>query len=181
VKFNEKLFPARYHLGPSEKVQMAEGTEISSEEEGDNPSDPDDPDDSGPTRRDAPVPGEARQQVDHDTIANEPVDEEGQVVQQGEAPNEQIETIPRRSTRGHKPRGMCNLPCSSIAKGSITTPTTLEEAKRGPYAEKWEGAIEEEVQNLEEQGTWVVVKRPVGSTVIGSKWVFAVKKMQMEK
>jgi hypothetical protein len=55
-------------------------------------------------------------------------------------------------------------------------PRSLAEAKRGPDWLFWEKAIFEELRTLEEAGTWELVDPPSGANIVGSKWVFRVKK-----
>jgi hypothetical protein len=55
-------------------------------------------------------------------------------------------------------------------------PRSLAEAKRSPDWLFWEKAIVEELKTLEEAGTWELVDPPAGANIVGSKWVFRVKK-----
>lgn len=55
-------------------------------------------------------------------------------------------------------------------------PKSLAEAKRQPYWPQWERAIREELGTLEESRTWVIVDAPSGVNVVGSKWVFRIKR-----
>ena len=55
-------------------------------------------------------------------------------------------------------------------------PQSLAEAKRGRDWPFWEKAIFEELKTLEEAGTWELVDLPAGANLVGSKWVFQVKK-----
>ncbi len=63
---------------------------------------------------------------------------------------------------------------TSIAEG--LDPLLLAEAKRRPDCESWKGAIEEEIHNLVDAGTWEIVEVPSDANVVGSKWVFQLKK-----
>ena len=55
-------------------------------------------------------------------------------------------------------------------------PHSLAEVKHGPDWLFWEKAIFEELKTLEEAGTWELVDLPAGCNLVGSKWVFRVKK-----
>ena len=55
-------------------------------------------------------------------------------------------------------------------------PQSLAEAKRGHDWPFWEKAIFEELKTLEEASTWELVDLPAGANLVGSKWVFRVKK-----
>ena len=55
-------------------------------------------------------------------------------------------------------------------------PTSLADAKRRPDRADWEKAIQEELTVLKEAGTWTLVEPPPGANIVGSKWVFRVKK-----
>jgi len=55
-------------------------------------------------------------------------------------------------------------------------PRSLAEAKCGLDWLFWEKVIFEELKMLEEAGTWELVDLPAGANLVGSKWVFQVKK-----
>ena len=55
-------------------------------------------------------------------------------------------------------------------------PLTFAEDLTRPDAEKWRQAALEELAAHQINGTWTLVPRPAGSKVIGSKWVFKVKR-----
>ena len=55
-------------------------------------------------------------------------------------------------------------------------PQSLSEAKKRPDWPLWEKAIEEELASLKAAGMWEIVDAPKGVNVVGSKWVFRVKK-----
>jgi Reverse transcriptase (RNA-dependent DNA polymerase) len=55
-------------------------------------------------------------------------------------------------------------------------PQTLAEAKRSPDWLHWQQAMQEEIQTLEKAGTWEVVEALPNANIIGSKWVWQIKK-----
>ena len=55
-------------------------------------------------------------------------------------------------------------------------PQSLAEAKRGRDWPFWEKAIFKELKTLGEAGTLELVDLPAGANLVGSKWVFRVKK-----
>jgi hypothetical protein len=55
-------------------------------------------------------------------------------------------------------------------------PRTLAEAKRHPDWILWEKAIYEELETLWSAGTWERVEKPQGANIVGSNWVFHIKK-----
>jgi hypothetical protein len=55
-------------------------------------------------------------------------------------------------------------------------PKSLAEAKRRPEWPYWEKAIREELKTLEDAGTWELTSLPEGANVVGSKWVFRIKR-----
>ena len=55
-------------------------------------------------------------------------------------------------------------------------PRSLVEVKRSLDWLFWEKAIFEELKTLEEAGTWELIDPPAGANIVGSKWVFCVKK-----
>lgn len=65
---------------------------------------------------------------------------------------------------------------SEIAEAEGLDPTSLADARRRPDWLDWEKAIQEELTTLKEAGTWILVDAPPGANIVGSKWVFRVKK-----
>ena len=55
-------------------------------------------------------------------------------------------------------------------------PRTLAEARSLPEWGEWERAIQEELAMLRAAGTWVLEEPPAGANIVGSKWVFKIKK-----
>ncbi|KAE8959622.1 hypothetical protein PR003_g32125 [Phytophthora rubi] len=55
-------------------------------------------------------------------------------------------------------------------------PQSVDEAMQGPDAEKWIEALEKEYYDLMRNNAWVLVERPKGKKILGSKWVFVRKR-----
>ena len=55
-------------------------------------------------------------------------------------------------------------------------PKTLAEARSRPDWPRWKEAMDREIVTLEKAGTWDTVPRPAGKNIVGSKWVFWVKR-----
>ena len=55
---------------------------------------------------------------------------------------------------------------------ALENPMTLNEAKRSADWQQWEKAIETELDQLQQMGTWNLVDLPEGRKAIGNKWVF---------
>ncbi|KAK8913906.1 hypothetical protein KSP39_PZI024435 [Platanthera zijinensis] len=60
----------------------------------------------------------------------------------------------------------------ALAISATTTPRTYQEALAIPH---WKSAMDEEIATLTERGTWTLVSPPVGTDVVGCRWVFVVK------
>jgi hypothetical protein len=54
-------------------------------------------------------------------------------------------------------------------------PRTLEEAKWSPKWPEWEHAVQTELAQLREMGTWKLVNKPADAVPISNKWVFLKK------
>ena len=54
-------------------------------------------------------------------------------------------------------------------------PKNFDEAIEGDEGEKWKGAMEDELGNIDKMGTWELVDLPAGRTPIGCRWVYAKK------
>lgn len=55
-------------------------------------------------------------------------------------------------------------------------PKSLHEALTSSDAQRWEQAIKEELDTLMKNNTWDLVDPPEDRTIIGSKWVFKIKR-----
>ena len=54
----------------------------------------------------------------------------------------------------------------------LDEPLCYREAKRSPDWKNWEKAMIEEMDSLKKNNTWVLVNKPKGKRVIGSKWIY---------
>jgi hypothetical protein len=59
---------------------------------------------------------------------------------------------------------------------SLDDPTMFEEARYGPSKDKWIPAIQEEIDRMQRNETWTLVKPPPGVNIIGSKWTYLMKR-----
>jgi hypothetical protein len=59
-----------------------------------------------------------------------------------------------------------------IARDEITS---LNEARNSPEWPKWQQAMNEEMDLLNEMGTWELVQKPPNAIPIANKWVFVKK------
>jgi hypothetical protein len=50
--------------------------------------------------------------------------------------------------------------------------TTLAEAKRSPDWPKWQKSMKEELDAMNEMGTWELVPKPPGAVPISNRWTF---------
>ena len=64
----------------------------------------------------------------------------------------------------------------AMSASLLDEPLTFAEALTRPDAEKWRQAALEQLAAHQTNGTWTLVPRPARSKVIGSKWVFKVKR-----
>ncbi|THH13391.1 hypothetical protein EW146_g6815 [Bondarzewia mesenterica] len=55
-------------------------------------------------------------------------------------------------------------------------PRNVTEARRGSDWSHWEAAMKTELGMIEKLGTWELVDRPSDANVVGSKWVFKIKR-----
>jgi hypothetical protein len=65
---------------------------------------------------------------------------------------------------------------AEVSEIEALEPRNLAEAKARPDWPQWKKAIDEELLVLKNAGTWEVVDAPDGINIVGSKWVFRVKK-----
>jgi len=62
-----------------------------------------------------------------------------------------------------------------VTREIVTEPETLKEAEGRPDWPIWQQAMNTEMQQHKEIGTWDLVQLPTGRTAIGCRWVYAVK------
>jgi hypothetical protein len=55
-------------------------------------------------------------------------------------------------------------------------PRDIREARKRPDWKRWEEAMIDEMERLKANETWDLVEKPKGANVVGSKWVYRIKK-----
>ena len=118
-----------------------------------------------------------------DQIADHPVIDQEADQDDDQNDNQEIEVpkIPDQNAfqgKQLRDRRLLNAPqrygCP-VAYVAESTPVNFNEAISSPDSEKWQRAIQEEMDALEENNTWNLVSLPQGKRPIGSKWVFTIK------
>lgn len=79
----------------------------------------------------------------------------------------------RRSSRTPKPNPRYALNYLLLTDG--VEPEDIKEALAADDSGKWQLAMEDEINSLEEDGTWVLVKLPRGKKALHNKWVYRMK------
>ena len=67
-------------------------------------------------------------------------------------------------------------PDFALIGGLNSDPTSLDEALRGPDAQKWQEALDYEINQLEKMGTWIIEDLPAGHTAIPCSEVLRIKR-----
>ena len=114
-----------------------------------------------------------------ETPAPESVEEEPDVVE--EAPPEEERSIardrPRREIR--PPQRYADFVAYALSVGeetnSIGEPTSYSEAVSSVDSTKWLFSMQEEIESLYKNETWVLVKPPARQRIVGCKWIFKIK------
>lgn len=126
---------------------------------------------------DDPEPEESQPQAPHeerDAELSGP-DSEGEVIAEVLQPRKVIQRrVSTRPTKGIPPQRF-NMEANKVIKEINTDPITYEAAMDGPDSEKWQIAMNEEIESLRNFGTWEVTKLPPGTNAIGCKWVYKTK------
>lgn len=75
-------------------------------------------------------------------------------------------------------RGLTDEMAMAITTSEIEgiEPRDIREARKRPDWTKWEEAMIDEMTRLKANETWELVEKPRGANVIGSKWVYRIKK-----
>ena len=69
----------------------------------------------------------------------------------------------------------CCSTAEAVALSGEDESRSLKEALRSPEWPEWESAVKEELNQLRERGTWILVKAPANAIPINNKWVFTKK------
>lgn len=78
--------------------------------------------------------------------------------------------IPRRSTRKNK-----GVPPERYGINAIVEPKNLSEALSNPDREKWIKAMNDEIDSMHNNKTWIVCDLPKDRKAVGCKWLFKIK------
>ncbi|KAG2835328.1 hypothetical protein PC113_g20237 [Phytophthora cactorum] len=71
--------------------------------------------------------------------------------------------------------GAKHVPVNRVNAVVHEDPKNYRQAMRDPRANKWKQVIKEELDALEQNGTWRVAKKPPGTKCLLTKWVFKLK------
>lgn len=74
--------------------------------------------------------------------------------------------------------GVCEVDyaMATVIEGAEGLTPSYEEARRRPDWPKWEKAVQKELENLTESGTWEICERPPNTNVVDCRWVLRIKK-----
>lgn len=56
--------------------------------------------------------------------------------------------------------------------GDLVEPSDYKSAMRDPHRKQWKLASDDEMDSLQRNHTWDLVKKPKGRAVIGCKWIY---------
>ena len=63
----------------------------------------------------------------------------------------------------------------SFKSSDVVVPKTYKQALASPESQKWRSAMDEEMSALRENNTFSLVELPPGKSVVGGRWVYALK------
>ena len=103
----------------------------------------------------------------------------GKVLPRGMRPGstiavESTEDVDHASVVGCGPE--INYAMAAVVENAEGLTPTFEEARKRPDWAKWQDAIQTELNSLEKNGTWHLVKRPPNTNIVDSRWVLKIKK-----
>ena len=79
---------------------------------------------------------------------------------------------PRRSERERRNPDWYGGRVAAVATDQLNEPSNLKEAMSSSERSKWQEAMKKEINSLQANEVWDLVKLPPGRKVVGSKWVF---------
>ena len=117
-----------------------------------------------------PSQNPATRQTDQEDEPNPDPDEDELVVEEYSIARDR----PRREIR--RPQRYINVASYALSVAQETggdgEPSTYLEAIQSADSDKWVVAMNEEMESLYKNGTWVLVPPPKGKKIVGCKWVF---------
>ena len=84
-----------------------------------------------------------------------------------------------RSNKGVPPEKLIQI--MNVTEEEKVEPKNLKDVMSSKNKEEWLSAMKEEIYSLKKNGTWELCELPKGKNVVGSKWVFKMKKGPDEK
>ena len=58
-------------------------------------------------------------------------------------------------------------------------PQSYEKAINSKESQKWQAAMEAKMESLKKNETWVLVDRPLEKRIVGCRWLFQVKELEI--
>lgn len=113
--------------------------------------------------------------ADHETEIQQPTPSNAPQPVVQPQPNQE-ENQRRYPVRERKPKIDPDMYYYANVAEALGDPMTRSEALSRPDAEEWKKAMDEEYESLMKNGTWTLVDRPPNTNIVGSKWVFKLKR-----
>lgn len=115
--------------------------------------------------------------IDVDGRTEETVKDDDDVHEEREDAHVQLnsEDVDENIRRSSRQRKMKHCICCNQVKKFDQGTSDVEEMLSGKDGEKWIDAMKQELNEIEENKTWILVKRPHDRNVIGCRWVFKTK------
>jgi transposase InsO family protein len=88
---------------------------------------------------------------------------------------DQVDALPAARVRRPPDRLVYAMRAENLT-AEIDESVTIRQAWSGEYGQQWRAATDSEYESLMKTGTWELVPLPEGKNVVGSKWVFKVKR-----
>src|SRR6202453_3692744 len=186
VGFEDGPKAVKYYSAESRKILTSRNFRFLTPQKGTPPEEivvaPDEPRE-GESRGSAPPPGQI-----------EPRGKEGESLKRKRPEEEEIQDLDTpRKTRGKRvdyrrmndpfsdgeeepdDNMLCTLAANAEIQSGGDEPQSLDEAQRSPDWKEWERAVKEELDQLREKGTWILVEKPADAIPVPNKWVFIKK------
>ena len=118
----------------------------------------------------------ANQRVAHDDEENHQADDQRVGATFEERFMEEVRNVGERRIR--RPPNRFDEECylANDITADINEPVNIDEAFSGEHSTEWKQATDSEFNSLIENETWELVPLPKDKNIVGSKWVFKVKR-----
>ena len=88
----------------------------------------------------------------------------------------QVRSLPEKRPSALRPSGNEHCKLAESLTSEVSEPNNIKQAWQNEHGKQWHDATDSEFESLVEAKTWDLVPLPKNKNVVGSKWIFKVKR-----